>query len=120
MRQIILVHLCGNCIPLFYRKLRTSANGRILINMSCSLIGLYVVFVMGGQVTVIPDLCGISSALLHYFLLVFFAWTTVEAVWLYLKLVKIFGLQTIESKFFMTASLLCWCKQRECYDLVHC
>ena len=88
--------------------------------MSCSLIGLYVIFVMGGQVTVIPYLCGISSALLHYFLLAFFAWTTVEAVWLYLKLVKIFGLQTIESKFFMTASLLCWCKQSECYDLVHC
>ena len=50
--------------------------------MNCSLIGLYVVFVMGGQVTVIPYLCGISSALLHYFLLAFFAWTTVEAVWL--------------------------------------
>ena len=61
--------------------------------------------------TFFPPLYGISSALLHYFLLAFFAWTTVEAVWLYLKLVKIFGFQSIESRFFMIASLLSWCKQ---------
>ena len=63
--------------------------------------------------TLIPALCGISSALLQYFLLVFFAWTSVEAVWLYLKLVKIFGIQSIESRFFMTASLLSWSKLTE-------
>ena len=78
--------------------------------MSCALIGLYVTFVIGGQVTSIPPLCGISSGLLQYFLLVFFAWTTVEAVWIYLKLVKIFGIQSIESKFIMIASLVSWCK----------
>lgn len=93
------------------RKLRTSTNGGILISMSCSLIGLYIIFVIGGQVTFSPPLCEISSALLHYFLLAFFAWTTVEAVWLYLKLVKIFCLQSIESRFFMISSLLSWCKQ---------
>ena len=94
------------------RKLRTSINGGILISMSCSLIGLYIVFVICGQVTAIPPLCGISSGLLHYFLLAFFAWTSAEAVWLYLKLVKIFDLQSIESRFLMIASLLSWCKQR--------
>ena len=78
--------------------------------MSCSLTGLYVIFIIGGQVTLIPALCGISSALLQYFLLTFFAWTAIEAIWLYLKLVKIFGLQTIESRFIMGASLFSWCK----------
>ena len=79
--------------------------------MSFSLIGMYVIFIISGQVTVVPPLCGISSALLQYFLLVFFAWTAVEAVWLYLKLVKIFGLHTIEQRFFTVSSLLAWCKQ---------
>ena len=47
-------------------------------------------FLIGGHVTAIPILCGISSALLQYFTLASFGWTAVEAVWLYLKLVKVF------------------------------
>ena len=78
--------------------------------MCFSLIGLYVIFIVSGQVTDIPPLCGISSALLHYFLLVFFAWTAVEAVWLYLKLVKIDGVEDIERRFFTVSSLLSWRK----------
>ena len=78
--------------------------------MSFALIGLYVIFFIGGYVTVIPALCGLSSALLHYFLLVFFAWTAVEAVWLYLKLVKIFSLHSIEQRFITVTSLIAWCK----------
>ena len=58
--------------------------------------------------TFIPILCGISSALLHYFLLVFFGWTAVEAVWLYLKLVKIFGVQSVTSKFNLKAGIPTW------------
>ena len=58
--------------------------------------------------TFIPVLCGISSALLHYFLLVFFGWTAVEAVWLYLKLVKVFGIQSVTSKFILKAGIPTW------------
>ena len=58
--------------------------------------------------TSVPVLCGISSALLHYFLLVFFAWTTVEAVWLYLKLVKVFGVQSLTTKFVLKAGVPAW------------
>ena len=58
--------------------------------------------------TSITILCGVSSALLHYFLLVFFGWTAVEAVWLYIKLVKVFGIQSITSKFTLKAGIPTW------------
>ena len=61
--------------------------------------------------TSVPVLCGISSALLHYFLLVFFGWAAVEAVWLYLKLVKVFGIQSITSKFILKAGIPTWGKR---------
>lgn len=58
--------------------------------------------------TSVPALCGISSALLHYFLLAFFGWTAVEAVWLYLKLVKVFGMQALTSKYTLKAGIPTW------------
>ena len=58
--------------------------------------------------TSVPILCGISSALLHYFLLAFFGWTAVEAVWLYLKLVKVFGIQSVTSKFILKTGIPTW------------
>ena len=90
------------------RKLRTSIHGQILINLSLSLIGIYIFFLIGGHVTSVPALCGISSALLHYFVLVFFGWTAVEAVWLYLNLVKVFGIQSLASKFTLKAGIPTW------------
>ena len=71
-------------------------------------MGVYIFFLIGGHVTTIPVLCGISSALLHYFLLVFFGWTAVEAVWLYLKLVKVFGIQSATTHFTLKAGITTW------------
>ena len=58
--------------------------------------------------TSVPVLCGISSALLQYFLLVFFGWTAVEAVWLYLNLVKVFGIQSYTAKYTLKAAIPVW------------
>ena len=93
---------------MIYRKLRTSIHGKILINLSLALMGVYIFFLIGGHVTAFPVLCGISSALLHYFLLAFFGWTTVEVVWLYLKLVKVFGTQSATSNFTLKAGIPTW------------
>ena len=93
-----------------YRKLRTTTHGQILINISFALAGLYVFFLISGHVTSIPILCGISSALLQYFILAFFGWTAVEAVWLYLKLVKGFGTSSSTSKFTLKSGIATWCK----------
>ena len=78
--------------------------------MSLALIGLYIFFLIGGHVTSITILCGISSALLQYFILAFFGWTAVEAVWLYLKLVKVFGTSSFTSKFTLKSGIPTWRK----------
>ena len=78
--------------------------------MSISLAGLYIFFLLGGHVTAVPGLCGVSAAFLHYFMLVFFAWTAVEAVWLYIKLVKIFGTQSYEKLYILKAGIPAWGK----------
>ena len=93
-----------------HRKLRTSIHGQILINLSAALMGLYIMFAIGGSAVSIPAMCGISSALLHYFILVFFGWTAVEAVWLYLKIVKVLGIQKYEESYILKAALPTWCK----------
>ena len=68
-------------------------------------------FIIIGQVTDVLPFCGISSALLQYFLLVFFAWTAVEAVWLYCKLIhKKFVQRRSERRFLAIACLLSWGK----------
>ena len=73
-------------------------------------MGLYIFFLISGHVTSLPPLCGISSALLQYFLLVFFDWTAVEAVWLYFKLVKVFGIQSYIANFSLKAGIPTWSK----------
>ncbi len=77
--------------------------------MSASLAGLYI-FVLGGYVTLVPVLCGFIAALLHYFLLVFFSWTAVEAVLLYIKLVKIIETQSYENHFVLKSGFPAWGK----------
>lgn len=78
--------------------------------MSVSLAGLYLTFLIGGHVTSVPVLCGFMAAFLHYFMLVFFAWTAVEAIWLYLKLVKIFGTQNYEAYYIIKSGIPAWSK----------
>ena len=73
-------------------------------------MGLYIFFLISGHVTSLLPLCGISSALLQYFLLVFFGWTAVEAVWLYFKLVKVFGIQSYIANFTLKAGIPTWSK----------
>ena len=80
--------------------------------MSISLAGLYIFFLIGGHVTGVPVLCGLSAALLHYFMLVFFAWTAVEAIWLYIKLVKIIGTQSYENLYIVKAGIPAWGKYK--------
>ena len=46
---------------------------------------------MAAYLKSVPALCGISATLVHYFMLVYFMWTASEAVFLFFKLVKVFG-----------------------------
>ena len=92
------------------RPLRRSEHGRVLINMSFALLCLYITFFIAATTQSIPALCGISAALVHYFMLVYFMWTATEAVFLYIKLVKILGRKI--NHFCFKFGLISWCK---CY-----
>ena len=75
-----------------HRKLRGSDTGRLLINLCVALLGLYIAFIFSGVASKWPaGACGFFSAVLHYFMLAYFFWTSAEALFLYFKLVKVFS-----------------------------
>ena len=91
-----------------YRKLRKKEHEQILINLCFALMGMYIAFILGAITAPVPVLCGISAALLQYFLLVFFSWTAVEAFFLYRKLVMILGVKEIPW-LVLKIGLIVWC-----------
>lgn len=78
------------------------------MNLCVALLGLYITFLIGGHVTSVPPLCGVVSALLHYFILVFFASSAAEAVLLYSKLVTIHVTGLHMPYFVAKAALVVW------------
>ena len=90
---------------------RRSGHGRILINLSVSLICLYVVFVIAGLVTSVEALCGLVSALFQYFMLVFFGWTAAEAVYLLCSLFD----KHLKPTAIPIFAMVVWCKYSNSY-----
>ena len=55
--------------------------------------------------------CEINSAFLHYFMLVYFGWTSAECINLYLKLVKVWGGSDLVARHYvLKAGAIIWCK----------
>lgn len=96
-----------------HRRLRQHEHGKLLINLSISLICLYVIFIVAGVATSVDILCGLVSALFQYFILVFLGWTAAEAVNLYYKLVLVLG-KSIEH-YVLKAGLIVWSKSSFIY-----
>ena len=98
-----------------HRKLRSTTNGRLLINLAVSLLAIYIFFIVSGHIRPYGDtqtvdiICGISSALLQYFMLVYFGWTAAEALNLYFSLVKVFEAKTIRH-YTLKVGLIIWSK----------
>lgn len=94
------------------RELNSIEHSKILINISVCLICLYVVLLTSSTTvlcfTYSEVVCGILAALCHYFILVYFGWTFVEAFYLYRNLVRVL-VPTIP-KFVLKAALFVWCK----------
>ncbi|XP_043212266.1 uncharacterized protein LOC122376457 [Amphibalanus amphitrite] len=86
-----------------WRKLRSS---QIVMHMSVALTGVYVTFLGGLGAKEHHDACVCMSALLHFFLLATFGWMCVEAVFQYLRFVKVVG--TYIPRFMHKASGLVW------------
>ena len=73
-----------------FRKLRRSIHVKLLLNLCFVLLGLYVTFIISTVSTGVPVLCGVVSALMHYFFLAVFFWMAAEAIQLHRKLVTVF------------------------------
>ncbi|KAG8123781.1 hypothetical protein E2320_019192 [Naja naja] len=76
-----------------FEKLRRDYPSKILMNLSTALLGLNLVFLLDGWIASfdIEGLCIAVAALLHYFLLATFTWMALEAVHMYIALVKVFN-----------------------------
>lgn len=91
------------------RKLRKDIPSKILIQLCLALLLLNFVFLVDAWLALYPDAIGlcISTAwFLHYFLLVSFTWMGLEAVHMYLALVKVFNSHI--SHYMLRFSLVGW------------
>lgn len=73
--------------------MRQDYPSKILINLSAALLGLSMTFLLNSWLSSFSDygLCISTAAVLHYFLLASFTWMGLEAVHMYLALVRIFN-----------------------------
>ncbi|KAM9348895.1 adhesion G-protein coupled receptor G2 [Symphorus nematophorus] len=94
---------------LAFGKLRKDIPSKILIQLCLSLLLLNLVFLVDAWLALYPNAMGlcISTAwFLHYFLLVAFTWMGLEAVHMYLALVKVFN--SYISRYMLKFSLVGW------------
>ncbi|KAG8510826.1 Adhesion G-protein coupled receptor G6, partial [Galemys pyrenaicus] len=76
-----------------FEKLRRDYPSKILMNLSMALLFLNLTFLLDGWVTSfqVDGLCTAVAALLHFFLLATFTWMGLEAIHMYIALVKVFN-----------------------------
>ncbi|XP_060689435.1 adhesion G-protein coupled receptor G2-like isoform X2 [Hemiscyllium ocellatum] len=93
---------------LLFEKLRRDYPSKILINLCTALLFLNMVFLIDSWIAIydIEGLCIAVAALLHYFLLASFTWMSLEALHMYLALVKVFN--TYVRKYILKFCILGW------------
>ncbi|XP_037376387.1 adhesion G-protein coupled receptor G6 isoform X2 [Talpa occidentalis] len=76
-----------------FEKLRRDYPSKILMNLSTALLFLNLLFLLDGWVASfqMDGLCTAVAALLHFFLLTTFTWMGLEAIHMYIALVKVFN-----------------------------
>ncbi|KAF4024625.1 hypothetical protein G4228_016536 [Cervus hanglu yarkandensis] len=76
-----------------FEKLRRDYPSKILMNLSTALLFLNLAFLLDGWITSfhVDGLCTAIAALLHFFLLATFTWMGLEAIHMYIALVKVFN-----------------------------
>ncbi|XP_032728952.1 adhesion G-protein coupled receptor G6 isoform X5 [Lontra canadensis] len=76
-----------------FEKLRRDYPSKILMNLSAALLFLNLLFLLDGWITSfhVDGLCTAVAALLHFFLLATFTWMGLEAIHMYIALVKVFN-----------------------------
>ena len=89
-----------------FRKLRRAVHVKLLLNLCFALLGLYITFIISTVSTGVPVLCGVVSALMHYFFLAVFFWMAAEAIHLHKKLVTVFKPDI--TSYVTIAMAICW------------
>ncbi|XP_006834768.1 PREDICTED: G-protein coupled receptor 126 [Chrysochloris asiatica] len=76
-----------------FEKLRRDYPSKILMNLSTALLFLNLIFLLDDWITSfnVEGLCTAVAVLLHYFLLATFTWMGLEAIHMYIALVKVFN-----------------------------
>ena len=97
-------HLYTTCSS--HRNLRSTLYIKLLMNFCFALVGLYVTFIISTVSTGVTVLCGLVSALMHYFFLAVFFWMAAEAFHLHRKLVTVFK---PDIKYYLPIAMaVCW------------
>ncbi|KAI1903152.1 hypothetical protein AGOR_G00024270, partial [Albula goreensis] len=94
---------------LAFGKLRKDIPSKILIQLCTALLLLNLTFLLDSWLALYPDavgLCISTAFFLHYFLLVSFTWMGLEALHMYLAIVKVFN--TYVSRYMLKFSLVGW------------
>uniref|UniRef100_A0A671R5D2 Adhesion G-protein coupled receptor G2 n=1 Tax=Sinocyclocheilus anshuiensis TaxID=1608454 RepID=A0A671R5D2_9TELE len=94
---------------LAFEKLRRDIPSKILIHLSFGLLLLNLVFLLDSWLALYKDavgLCISAAFFLHYFLLVSFTWMGLEALHMYLAIVKVFN--NFMSRYMLKFSLAGW------------
>uniref|UniRef100_A0A4W3HJH8 Adhesion G-protein coupled receptor G6 n=1 Tax=Callorhinchus milii TaxID=7868 RepID=A0A4W3HJH8_CALMI len=91
-----------------FEKLRRDYPSKILMNLSTSLFFLNLLFLVDGWLASfqLRGLCVAVGALLHFFLLASFTWMGLEAVHMYIALVKVFN--TYIRKYMLKFCIIGW------------
>ncbi|XP_042188664.1 adhesion G-protein coupled receptor G6 [Callorhinchus milii] len=91
-----------------FEKLRRDYPSKILMNLSTSLFFLNLLFLVDGWLASfqLRGLCVAVGALLHFFLLASFTWMGLEAVHMYIALVKVFN--TYIRKYMLKFCIVGW------------
>ncbi|CAN9515128.1 unnamed protein product [Ophioblennius macclurei] len=78
---------------IYFGKLRRDYPSKILINLSVALLGLCMLFLCNSWISTYSNygLCISTAAVLHYFLLASFTWMGLEALHMYLALIRVFN-----------------------------
>lgn len=102
------------------RKLRRDYPSKILMNLSTALLFLNLIFLLDGWIASfdIDGLCIAVAALLHFFLLATFTWMGLEAVHMYIALVKVFN--TYIRRYILKFCIIGWGEFSRCNIFIEC
>ena len=102
----LYIHVYRQVLLLWFRGLSKNTYKKLLIHLCVAMVGLYTSFIVGTFTMPVPVLCGITSALMHYFFLATFLWMASVAIQVFRSIVQPFKPE-IESYHGLSA-VICW------------